>query len=359
MPFLSEMLTAHIRTQKALGVKELLSYKYIINFSFDNFLIQHANDIVSYNWFGIGRIFARPCPKTPRHGFLNSREIKSKEEAQNLLKEILAIDPEGELLLAPMIEASHSSVLALKSGVLVVGPGNDGATGGKKSVTFPVTPCIYDKGTVVGSMIARAGIDPEKDGFFEYVTDEESSVSTCVQLREGPLVPGGGAVSYYPPNFSGMTVEHVITPTDDLLAWEKLCGELKGQKGVVACHVGGSIASHAAIHCMLNEIPYLTSPVCSGGYLLAPQQRVLPGFDTKEFGRGIRYAESVSIDVVKKNVEAAIAVLHNAVALRTSKYYSRLLGFSAAMLCRAGAWACLGEARYKTYFKHLEEKRAL
>src|SRR5207237_6510131 len=83
------------------------------------------------------QLFARPCPVRPRHGFVDSRKVKAFDpDVINLLKESWAEDPDAELLLTPYIPAEFSGVW--RPGLLVLGPGHDGATSGHSSIAVPL-----------------------------------------------------------------------------------------------------------------------------------------------------------------------------------------------------------------------------
>src|SRR5689334_11701241 len=84
------------RTQKGKGLvalREVVGSTVDAKFAIDN------SQIPEHGW----PQFCRPAPSQPRHGYIDSRVVKSKAAAENLLAEVLADDPMGELILCPPI----------------------------------------------------------------------------------------------------------------------------------------------------------------------------------------------------------------------------------------------------------------
>jgi len=72
--------------------------------------------------------FSRPCPMRPRHGFVDSREIRTVAEAAGLIQETLHADEDAEIVTMPLVNAAFSGIWT--PGSLVVGQRNDRATAG-------------------------------------------------------------------------------------------------------------------------------------------------------------------------------------------------------------------------------------
>lgn len=308
-------------------------------------------------------VFARPCPTVPRHGFVESRMVVGPEDLAKVWAEARAADEKAEVLLMPRINAATNIILVVESGVLSIGPGHDGATGGKDSISFPVTPNSYwDTTGRLTTTAAHAAFRKDasiKDGediYIEAVVENgEASFRAAypshvylVQARSGPKL-AAGQTEFIP---KATTIAEIITPTDDLLAWEKLVHDKKDTPGVVAWAPKATLACHAAVHCVVNNIPFLTrEDAPKVGTDLAPTEDKVPPFDEHEFLKGLSFANYAQGN--KKDIEwcyawapAAITWLHNAVAMRSSHYYSRLLGWAAGTMFKLGALACIGERRH-------------
>jgi hypothetical protein len=75
-------------------------------------------------------LFARPCPKVPRHGFVESRLGKNQVELLQVFGEARSADPEAEVLTMPQLTGRYSGI-ATNVGV-TWGLGHEGATAGKE-----------------------------------------------------------------------------------------------------------------------------------------------------------------------------------------------------------------------------------
>lgn len=286
-------------------------------------------------------IFGRPCPKNPRHGFLESLKLRDKEHFIEVFAKTLEVDSEAEMLLMEMIDAKASAIYVPESGALIVGKGHDGATSGSHSAMLPVCTSKIDC-----TFRDESGIHPDEHVYFEIVGSNEGAF--VVQARSGLPIPVG-VRNYIPKK---MQVQNIIEPTDDLLAWEALCKALKGSEGIVAKQIGGSLGSHPAIHCRSNEIPYLTYDVQIGDWI-EPSEVGAPPFDPVKFAEGLALTEKTSADAsedtIAPSLNLAIALMHNLIPLEYSEQYSKLFGYSIGWIFRAAAIACIGESRHYKY----------
>src|ERR1035437_7070023 len=118
------------KTQKAKGIFAINHFKALENLSFMGKAVEHTWKPIKFP------CFARPCPKRPRHGFVDSKVVNNPEEAAELIQKTLEIDPDGEVLFAPILDATYSAIWT--PGLISIGPGNDGATAGKNSFALKV-----------------------------------------------------------------------------------------------------------------------------------------------------------------------------------------------------------------------------
>ena len=274
---------------------------------------------------GFGKLFARPCPKTPRHGFVDSRVLeltatrdnwqdlystyrillgKSDAEARAfkeaspgsfelleafvaplkaLALEIREHDKRGEIVLMPFVEATKSAIYA--NGAVTIGLGNEGATSGDNAIVFPcadVWPEDFD-----ADWWAKFGI--KNSPFLEVVyealqyiavrgqngqstIDPIKANAILVQLRDGPkmdLSSGGGD---YIPEAIEINCKLVLDVAsrqfsrekNALIAFEKAVAS--APKGTIVIHRGGAISSHYGIHCVMNKVPYICSRELCGWF---------------------------------------------------------------------------------------------
>lgn len=213
--------------------------------------------VLSYAYSGT---FARPAPAVPRHGFVESREVKSASEVKEIYeKEILPIEPNGEIILTPTLSGLISGV-ATNAGV-TWGMGNDGATGfGKENRTIP-TPTPKDEWNmeILLNYNGMLGKDIKDTAYVEFV--EHRGKTYLVQLRDGPE-------QSLDKNFvpETMKVKKVLSPEGktsryqpvDLLEWEKKIKAAKKVPGTVVHLPHSSLASHYAVHAITSGIPVWT-----------------------------------------------------------------------------------------------------
>lgn len=192
-------------------------------------------------------LFARPAPMRPRHGFVESRDVKTWADILAVYLEALEQDPEAEIILMEKINGNYSAV-ATNAGVSW-GRGNDGATAGNGSVFLPAPLGIDTWNKKV------AGLYPEKVGikhcaYMELV--EGYGGVYLVQRRDGPEPPV--TLDYVPKD---MTIETIIKEDGiNLLAWEQQIKSYtpKQIKGMVFDNRGGTLASHYAVHAIEHGI---------------------------------------------------------------------------------------------------------
>ena len=286
-------------------------------------------------------VFARPAPSLPRHGYIDSRVVKSEQDLRNLLDEVLADDPNGEILLCPFITSYCSAIWT--PGSLAVGKGHDGATAGKRAFNIPLAT-----GSIATGLTKSAGIKPDQWPYVEVVFNEESLQPTYVQLRAGPQLAGITG-NYIPAPMVVTKVLHADPRKYADLGWEQEIERNTGKDGVVVWHPDGTITDHFSIHAFAAKLPILfdkTEPTV--GTLLTPTKS-LGTFDPKAMLEGVVLGDMVRLPLgsttdLLKYATAAFTALHHATAMTGE--HSKWLGVSAAILLKMGTAALMGEARH-------------
>lgn len=331
------------QTQKAKGIKAL-AQQWGSAFNVPSFYLLRAKEAAGSVGRLVGR-FVRPCPMTPRHGFVDSRVVKTEEEAIAIINETLAADPQAELISMPPIYATHSAVWS--PGVFIIGPGNDGATAGHGSHTIAIGGnFLYG---CVG-LLEAAGITQapyvemlwSEKGYGKEFGASPDPIFHGVQLRDGPKVPQ--QVDYVAEQ---MVVDNVIVAEGDLLAWETL---MKNQPaGTVVYHPGGSLASHYAVHAMLNHIPVVVSHQPKKGDILLPVSgNAASTPDMAAIRTGFYYGLNANMSV---RVAAYMMLLGCHSTVLWLGHHDYLLGVALGSCYRLTITAALGEWRYKKHLK--------
>lgn len=332
-----------MRTQKARGIAALKNHS--------NWRIPpaHTVDCAEQLPAHVGKpVFVRPCPMRPRHGFVDSRICRTSTEVKAVWDEARAADPEAEIVIMRPITASCSAVLA--DGRLAIGPGHDGATAGHDVQELRVIPLPRDT-----DMLQAAGLGEDDSAYLELVFG--ALAGTCnerthaVQLRAGPALPSGR--DYIPRD---TVVTTIVTPHDDLCRWESEVPAFP--IGTVVVAPNGSLASHAAVHCVIHGVPFVTSRSVVVGETITATGEAPFSLDAAAFMRGSAAADARLADNHGNSCQLAVLVLHEWAALRGSgdAVASKLLGFACRTLARAGAAICVGEARH--YSLKLKRQRA-
>lgn len=284
-------------------------------------------------------IFVRPCPVTPRHGFVESRPIKSdgngaiNQGIKEIFLQAKAADPKAELLIAEPVSCKWSAVWTPHS--LVFGAGNDGATSGK-----PFLKLALPGTNPFATMQEKYGVIPPDVPYLEMLTSTENKLA-IVQFRGGPST-GVVGDNYIP---FDTTVKNVYSATGDLLEYEKLIKSLK--RGDVVYNAGDGLTSHYAAHCVLNQIPYITDHQPQIGEHLTATTGSLPAFDISLLKQGI--IEGMNLEVGEKAVgplaKMSVLATHYSQFWRTGDSVVAL-GRFAALLVRISAVLCINESKY-------------
>lgn len=291
--------------------------------------------------------FARPCPKSPKHGFVDSRVIHSRKELRALWKEVKKYDKAGEIILGPYFDKVKYNAIYVSSGTLSIGKGHDGATGGKKSISFPVAPDAFNK-----TSYSKSGIKAKDSIYLEAILSPAASYSNwnprwnLVQARGGPAI--NSAMADYVPKRTVVT--KVIKPHDDLIKWEKDVQSFA--KGTVVYGAGHSLASHAAVHCILHKVPFITTEKPKVGSILQPTENrkrkvILKRSDFRRgVQAGINYCKTATVSEMRSMFVFTLSVLHNWAYLKRSEHAAWLLGSAMAFFSKMCTALALGESRH-------------
>lgn len=314
----------------------------IINLNQKPILFQTKQEIDKFIYSNVNfwqftiSIFARPCPLRPRHGFVESSIINSHAKLSNLFDRLKSCDPNGELILLPFNDAASNAVL-VSSGLLSIGKGNDGATGGHSSISIPVAPFkLSDK------ILSASGLSNEDTAYIEAVySDGNSNVLPfqITQIRGGPALIQKN--DYIP---SKIKIKDIVYPHNDLLQWEKQCKTF--DKNTVVYARGHTLASHAAIHCILNKIAFITTEKnIKVGDVLLPENEQEVIINKYKFIVGVMVALNIRFDL-KVMLHLSASILHNWAYLQYSPEASWLLGVACCYMCQVLLSLCYGEFRH-------------
>jgi hypothetical protein len=325
------------KTQKAQG----LLHCRIPGMPFQGFVWVDGEEDIKFAWEWAkryyGLVFARPCPLTPRHGFVESRQVNSEEELLELLREVKNADPYGEILLTSLINASWNAIYT--NGVVYIGRGHDGATAGKNVRFFPVSePVIW-------------GWKGEWGSPFVEMVKSDGLGWTTTQFRGGPKVDARR--DFIPQEIVVKDVIWVDPDKVDALEWERKMKSLP--EDTVVYHPGGSLTCHTAIHAIINQVPYVTSFEPKVGETLSPTTEI--ALKTPNWKRYFLAGFRLTFDIVKRRgaQEAALMSIYAFHHLSTSQDVShrQLAAFFAGVWARLGAALVLGEQRHHGQAVHI------
>lgn len=287
-------------------------------------------------------VFARPCPPSPEHGFVESRVISDTKGLKALVEETAAVNPDSEVMLTPMFKEVHWNAIWTPK-LLTVGPGNDGATAGKGTVAVPL---VGKMGLLDASTLKKALIDPEeKDPYIEAICVQEQGDHRIklTQLRAGPKLEDSVSLDYIPQE---MVVSEVVkTAGQDLLEWAKVVRGLRDKPGVVVYHPGGALTDHYSVHCRENKVPILISFEPVVGLVLEPQP--MPPLDPEALIRGLAVGDKLKMgeeELGRAYTALSLLALHNSAALRGP--HSFWIGVGVAAILKLGSTAMGGESRH-------------
>src|ERR1041385_7819240 len=257
------------KTQKARGIQVLAEHfpGSVPNFRVFSLPLSEDLDTDAFNHITLKRdVFVRPCPITPRHGFVDSR-IVDRETVNDLLsvaKEAQAADPEAELVVMEAIPASASAVLTPTS--IAIGPGTSSATQGKGAITLPLTGVHFRS-----ELLREAQIKDTPYAEALYTTSDSgySSRTYLVQLRDGV-----GCASAHPAGMDWIPADTIVSAGYSVPNYEKDALALEqaiknAAPGSILWHPGGTLLSHYSQHAMLRKMPIVFGERPAVGQTLA------------------------------------------------------------------------------------------
>lgn len=294
--------------------------------------------------------FARPCPEAPRHGFVESRSVANPTDLMRLIMQTYAEDPKAEIIFMPRLTGLYSAVAT--PNMVTIGKKNDGVTAGngvlvQLSAPTPSLP-IWNH-----NFSGMTSYKNEEVIYIEAV--ENAGRMVTVQARPGPLVDS--MVDFVPKD---LTVTGVWLlgggELPNLLTWEKWVKEWKEIPGFVVHAPGSSLASHYAVHCIQNGVPFLTRKGAPKvGDLLRKEAPIkVTGWGRKRFKDEMqaRMAERRYHDAPQgtreqaNNAGFAISVAHAHSLWGNDVVSAKLRARGLIYLLRFTAIACVGEARH-------------
>lgn len=279
--------------------------------------------------------FARPCPTSPKHGFVESKVVSSVEEIVEMAREVHKQDSNGEIILCAFIDSRYNVVW--RTNGMTIGRGHAGATSGVGAVDVPLVE-LPSLG-LAHSLIKAAGV--ENSPFMELVQDKNKRW-IATQLRDGPEVC---SVADYIPQMVAVSQVIVLDREVDLLEWAATVAS--SGLGTVVYNKGCfGMGSHYAVHCVLHGVPFVKSFKPRIGQILQPNENVKE-LDKDSFVEGLTLGfltETNGFSWEELGV-FSLAALHNTPAFveRDSKY----IGFGAAIAVRLGLMALYGESRHR------------
>lgn len=344
------------RSQKALGVRGLTEIvkKKVSDFPAlsvpPHFLVQSREDMESEEWKNHDlskkeRLFVRPCPITPRHGFVESREIQTDGNGKAIgmvtaiLDEARAADPESEVLLSEPIDSKWSAIWTPDH--LSFGEGHDGATSGNNFFRLSL-PGINPFADIQSEYNVHAPDVPYLELLVSKDADTGQDGKLCiVQFRGGPKVGASG------PNIvpHDTLVTRVFEANGSLLDYEKLIKSLK--PGDVVYKLGDSPISHYAAHCVAHKVPYITDHVPVIGEFIAKSSDI-PEFDIAALRQGLIEGYNINIPskaALDEVAKMCVIVTHYSQFFRTGDS-AVTLGRFCSLLVRISSALCLNETKY-------------
>lgn len=330
---------SELKTQKALGVKWLQNTLGYSDVRVPNtYFVQSDGQLKERLGDLAYPLFARPCPVTPRHGFVESRVVKSDDEVLQVWKEAREADAKAEMMLMTPVDAVASAILTPT--MASIGPSNDGATAGRDGtlnlkllyVDMPRPSYLIPEGSVP---------------YAELVYSETRAYA--VQWRSGPPVDDTVTGGNYVPKDTTVQVilrSHMLSP----LELEEACKQMAGQDGVVVWQAGGNPISHAAVHARLNNLPILFDRVSPqvGDKLTA--NAVVAVMHEDAFRNELRRPQLAELP--RQLPTAYLWAMHQGPALCESEAGARFVARSAIQIWRYAATACIGEARHSRHTRN-------
>lgn len=294
--------------------------------------------------------FARPCPVLPRHGFVESRDVKNIHELEALLEETRKEDPQGEVIVMDRLSGRYSAVMTAAG--VSWGLSNDGITGGKgESRTIPCPAGTFDE-KLLPYLGKEMGCG---EGVYVELVEDKGAVCV-VQMRLGPKQPDSRikrVLVALKVNING-----IIQPkSDDLIEWDKL---LKAHRSVAENRLvwlpGQTMSSHFAVQAIAQgynvsvetECPIAQEKAAFGLPLAGETGDLAPltKADFKTMARMFEADKTVRLWDYPRDVLLSVGTLHALPYWSNERHLLALRVRGAIIAARYGLAACLGEARH-------------
>lgn len=297
-------------------------------------------------------MFARPCPFTPRHGFIDSRLVGGWGEVIELLQLSTEADlgKPVEIILAPPLTGVVSAV-ATNAGV-TWGYGNDGVTAGtdKSPLFIPVkSASALWKEAVIGLVDYMSHFEVPDFPYLEIVEHHERMC--VVQIRSGPEQSGGDNHIVRKTKVRRiLRADHTI----DLLTWEALVREGASKPGTVISAYGMSLSSHFCVHGIENGLPVVTKLSVQIGDVLLPTKDKATTLTKREYTKLAFQIEEllnasshlITYRAQRAAVMTAIATIQAQFCWGKQPHLLRLRSHAVVLLLKAALASCCGEIRH-------------
>lgn len=403
--------TTEFKTQKVKGISELVKSGNVkVNPNTLGSLLSRAALVYPYdkdelrNILNTAALYARPCPTTPKHGFLDSRVVYSFSELEKMYSHVLEHDEHGEVLVMPFVTdldyaGTYTSAI-LTPYSFVYGRGNAGATTGKDIVFYFKYVCNESSSYFLNSLnlpttLNKMGIKdvPYIELVYPYSSQFNGQV---VQIRDGAKPPLSN--NFIPENCTIAGVQvipktvksisndpfHLATEEEmDLIEWDKLTDSIKEKNEMykstdsnsrIVVHMPGKTSTcHYAVHCLSKGIPFICdSKEPEVGTILAPDDDTAIGKwvdisytvytsykiykDSRLVQSLITHAVRVSPDMPKFNdayqrkaatfITASLFVAHNVIHMDSRENHVRLFISSVMGYVHIATAIMAGELRH-------------
>ena len=345
------------RTQKARGLQALTISSNISKL----ILLVRSPEEIEYAVKRIKfPIMARPCPRKPRHGFIESRVVRTRKGLTQLVQATMEADPHGEVILMAPVKAEYSAVVTESS--ITLGAKRNGATTGKHCIAIPCHTNLESALNLGDTMAFRRknghrthtriatfmGIKP-KDGIFV-----ETVGSELVQVRTGPKYESDKARFSTKSTIRPIFV-YEVPKNMDFIEYETKLGEL-GQCAsepaqVLVLQYGASLTSHYMVQAISRGFSVATDIKA-----IAPHSMVL--FDTQKdifpTVTSIAYRNAIMhtlqcvtpIKPTSETLQWAVSIIQGIGPTNHNQASINLLLGAAILIAKAGAGICLGEYRH-------------
>lgn len=320
--------------------------------------------------FNHGKVIARPCPVTPRHGFVESRIVTTVKDLQDVCQETYAADPRGEVLVMPFIENATYSAVLTDTG-LSIGSGCDGATAGKDAV---LVPCISNIAQWIdeqlGSITRTSPARPLtllRSRYIGYTKSLQRQPyielvgNSIVQARYGPVATEG-ATCYHPEGKHRAVFTHIWEPSvgdlNNFALFERelqaRIADARSDDQLLCLYLPkGTLSCHAAVQGICFGAAVVTGPIAPYSGLSVEfkelgktPQRVM---DIRQaVARGLTLGQETLLPFGQRPgaVLWAAAVIQGMAGVLVTPQSAQFIAVAGTILLRAGLIACFGEHRH-------------